>query len=175
MSNEIITVLNSAELTDAISTILPEELTLDDVAFLCIGSDRSTGDALGPLVGHMLRDQGYENVYGTLEYPVHSENLLDTLSIMQPGKTVIAVVATLGRSESIGKVTVGRRSVRPGAGVGNYRLPEIGHYSITGVVNIAGYLEYQVINNSRLSTVMRMADDITAGLMARFPKEGGES
>ena len=43
--------------------------------FLCIGTDRATGDALGPLVGSYLLKNGLENVYGTVDEPVHAENL----------------------------------------------------------------------------------------------------
>ena len=40
-----------------------------DIIILCIGTDRSTGDCLGPLVGHKLKLIQYKNVYvyGTLE------------------------------------------------------------------------------------------------------------
>ena len=42
-----------------------------EVIILCIGSDRSTGDSLGPLVGHELNKYHLNNitVYGTLEDP----------------------------------------------------------------------------------------------------------
>ena len=38
----------------------------DGVVFLCIGTDRSTGDSLGPLLGYKLKDvykrQGFMNI-----------------------------------------------------------------------------------------------------------------
>ena len=45
--------------------------------FLCIGTDRSTGDSLGPLVGHKLRRRSLRGaaVIGTLDKPVHAMNL----------------------------------------------------------------------------------------------------
>ena len=44
---------------------------------MCIGTDRSTGDSLGPLIGYKLREKGMKNarVLGTLEEPVHAMNL----------------------------------------------------------------------------------------------------
>ena len=47
------------------------------VIFLCIGTDRSTGDSLGPLVGHKLRKYRLKKaaVIGTLDKPVHAMNL----------------------------------------------------------------------------------------------------
>ena len=42
------------------------------VLFLCIGTDRSTGDSLGPLIGYKLTECGVANarILGTLEKPV---------------------------------------------------------------------------------------------------------
>ena len=47
------------------------------IAVVCIGTDRSTGDSFGPLVGFMLsRCRIYDfDVYGTIEEPVHAMNL----------------------------------------------------------------------------------------------------
>ena len=44
------------------------------MVFLCIGTDRSTGDSLGPLIGSRLEAEGIGDVVviGTLEHPVHA-------------------------------------------------------------------------------------------------------
>ena len=45
-----------------------------ELVFLCIGSDRVTGDCLGPYIGHQLLDRlDLQDiyVYGTLKDPVH--------------------------------------------------------------------------------------------------------
>ena len=54
----------------------------DSIVFVCIGSDRSTGDSLGPLTGHNLKGINSDNVFlfGTLESPVHARNLETTIS-----------------------------------------------------------------------------------------------
>ncbi|MGQ0452983.1 DUF1256 domain-containing protein, partial [Bacillus sp. SS-TM] len=48
---------------------------------VCIGTDRSTGDALGPLVGTKLEQIDIQNlqVFGTLDEPVHALNLEDKI------------------------------------------------------------------------------------------------
>lgn len=51
-----------------------------ELVFLCIGSDRVTGDCLGPYIGHQLlehlnTDTHGVYVYGTLKSPVHALNL----------------------------------------------------------------------------------------------------
>ena len=51
-----------------------------ELVFLCIGTDRATGDCLGPLVGSRLKSLSPSTaVYGTLETPVHATNLQETL------------------------------------------------------------------------------------------------
>jgi len=51
---------------------------------LCIGTDKITGDCLGPLVGTKLLERGYRHpVHGTLQHPVHAVNLLSTISALQ--------------------------------------------------------------------------------------------
>ena len=48
------------------------------IVFLCIGTDRSTGDSLGPLIGYKLNQMKISKatVFGTLERPVHAMNLV---------------------------------------------------------------------------------------------------
>ena len=33
------------------------------IIFLCIGTDRATGDSLGPLIGYKLKDLSQKNIY----------------------------------------------------------------------------------------------------------------
>ncbi|MEW6724975.1 MAG: spore protease YyaC [Bacillota bacterium] len=128
---------------------------------VCIGTDRSTGDSLGPLVGTFLTDgTGLPlAVYGTLDQPIHASNLAEKLPKIEashPGALVMAVDACLGSQESVGSVAVGNGPLRPGAGV-NKVLPPVGEISITGVVNVGGFMEYFVLQNTRLSLVVRMS------------------
>ena len=53
-----------------------------EIIILCIGSDRITGDSLGPLIGQQLSRYRWKNIhiYGTLDAPVHALNLESTLS-----------------------------------------------------------------------------------------------
>lgn len=52
-----------------------------DLVFVCVGSDRSTGDALGPIIGSHIEQMSSDvfSIYGTLEHPVHAINLTETL------------------------------------------------------------------------------------------------
>ncbi|MCR8844400.1 spore protease YyaC [Paenibacillus sp. SC116] len=138
------------------------------VAVVCIGTDRSTGDCLGPLVGSRLErlDSYAYHLYGTLAEPVHAVNLqqkLQQLNEQLPNAFVIAVDACLGQSTSVGLIQVQSGPVKPGAGV-NKQLPPVGDMHLTGIVNIGGFMEYFVLQNTRLHLVMNMADIIADAL-----------
>ncbi len=145
-----------------------------DVVVLCVGTDRSTGDALGPLVGQHLKESVPENVhvYGTLDLPVHATNWADTLSQIDrihPGAMVVGLDACLGSLESVGTVAIGRGKLKPGAGV-QKNLPSAGDIYITGVVNVGGFMEYFVLQNTRLNLVWKMHSVILAGLLEALPR-----
>jgi putative sporulation protein YyaC len=157
LSSEIIKIINELD------------APFKDVIVLCIGTDRSTGDCLGPLVGYKLTSI-YNckdvHIFGTLDLPVHAKNLYPCIediysTFLNP--LVIAVDASLGRSENIGKINLFKGPLYPGSGV-NKALKSIGDISITGIVNISGYMEYMVLQNTRLSVVMNMADIIAHSL-----------
>jgi putative sporulation protein YyaC len=143
---------------------------------LCIGSDRSTGDSLGPLVGTLLRDGGVPDrfVLGDLTRPIHASNLrhaVATLAERDPKRAVVAVDACLGRQESVGVVTAGTGPLRPGAGV-NKDLPPVGDLYLTGTVNVSGFMEYFVLQNTRLSLVMAMARLVATVVRGVLPHGG---
>lgn len=137
------------------------------VVLLCIGTDRSTGDCLGPLVGTKMASssQKFFKIYGTLDEPVHASNLGDKLKEIRENYEnpfIIAVDACLGSLDNVGCITIGDGSLQPGAGV-NKNLPPVGHIHITGIVNVGGFMEYLVLQNTRLNLVMRIADTIVEG------------
>ncbi|CAM5798074.1 MULTISPECIES: spore protease YyaC [Brevibacillus] len=140
----------------------------DEIVIVCIGTDRSTGDALGPLVGSKLLS--YKplplHVYGTLEDPVHAMNLSEKLEAIRqehPHSLIIAIDACLGQFSNVGNINVIDGPLKPGAGV-KKELPAVGTFHITGIVNVGGFMEYFVLQNTRLYVVMRMAEIIAAGL-----------
>jgi putative sporulation protein YyaC len=138
------------------------------IIFLCIGTDRVTGDSLGPLVGYKIKNLHKNNifVYGTLENPVHSCNLVEILNKINENfqcPYIIAIDACLGTVQNIGKIFIEEKPLNPGLAV-NKNLPQVGDMSITGIVNISGYLEFMVLQNTRLHTVMSLADCISNGI-----------
>ncbi len=138
------------------------------LAVLCIGTDRSTGDCLGPLIGARLAGTLSPNVMvcGTLDQPVHAVNLgeaMDGLHSWTQNPFIIAIDACLGRTESVGYISLKEGPLQPGTGV-NKTLPPVGDFHVIGIVNVGGFMEYLVLQNTRLSLVMRMAEIIADGL-----------
>lgn len=137
------------------------------IVIVCIGTDRSTGDAFGPIVGSELEACNIPNlnIYGNLNSPVHATNLIKTLNIIKnkyQNPFILAVDACLGRMDHIGYVNIGEGSLRPGAGV-KKNLPPVGEMYITGVVNVGGFMEHLVLQNTRLGLVMNMAKTVSKG------------
>jgi len=149
------------------------------IVVMCIGTDRSTGDSLGPLVGDMLSKWKMPDVhiFGTLDFPVHARNLEETLNRtyeMFNNPYIIAVDASLGIMEHVGCITVGKGPIKPGAGL-KKELPAVGDMHITGVVNTGGFMDFLVLQSTRLSVVMKMADIIARGLHIAMSEYAGAS
>lgn len=147
--------------------ILPSTMTRP-IVIVNIGTDRSTGDSLGPLIGSLLIKKGIDHlhVYGTLDDPVHAVNLEEKLAEIKKTHIfpyVIGIDACLGRLKNVGMITIGDGPVKPGAGV-NKVLPPVGNIHMTGIVNVSGFMEFFVLQNTRLSLVMKMADTIASAL-----------
>lgn len=139
-----------------------------EIVFVCVGTDRSTGDALGPFVGARLKKYNFSDihVYGTLDNPVHALNLQETLDrveneFYQP--FMVGIDACLGQISSVGQIQLCQGPLKPGAGV-NKELPPVGQIHMTGIVNVGGFMEYFVLQNTRLSLVVNMAEVIAKSI-----------
>ena len=138
------------------------------IIFICIGTDRSTGDSLGPLVGYKLKHLSKNNIYiyGTLEYPIHAKNMVEILTKVKStfiNPYIVAIDSCLGSLTNIGKVFIQKKPLCPGLAL-NKELPCVGEMSITGIVNVSGSFEFLVLQNTRLNTVMNLADAISKGI-----------
>ncbi|SDI58115.1 spore protease YyaC [Alteribacillus bidgolensis] len=140
-----------------------------DIVVVCIGTDRSTGDSLGPIIGSSLEKSSLKRlcVYGTLAKPVHAVNLEETIEMIQRyhhRPFIVAIDACLGRVKNVGKINFSEGPVIPGAAM-KKKLPHVGEMHVTGIVNVSGMMEYFVLQNTRLYTVMAIADCISQGFI----------
>lgn len=135
---------------------------------LCIGSDRSTGDSLGPMIGHLLNKKKNKCffVFGDLDNPVHAANLEYYISLIHvtfDNPFIISIDASLGKNSHVGYITINEGPLRPGLGV-KKRLPEVGNISITGIVNSSINTNYSVLQTTRLSVIIKLAEIIANSL-----------
>ena len=157
-----------------LSTLFLDHIPFDNtnLVFLCIGTDRSTGDSLGPLTGSRLVEFNTFPfpVIGTLENPLHALNLeqqIDNIISTTPEAYTVAVDACLGKGSSIGQVLFQDGSMQPGQAVGK-DLPSVGNASIKGIVNIAGFMEHAVLQSTRLYLPFEMSRTIARALQLAY-------
>lgn len=142
----------------------------ENVVFVCIGSDRVTGDSIGPLIGSSLKELGYD-VIGTLDEPVHALNMVDRLKEVPKFKKVIAIDASTSNDlYELGSVCVVNEGLAPGKGLGK-DLGVIGEVSIKCVVSSLGYSHkhtYDLLCQVRLGLLMKMRDYVVDGIEFHF-------
>jgi putative sporulation protein YyaC len=145
-----------------------KDIDYSHLVCLCIGTDRSTGDALGPLVGTFLSESGIPHVeiHGTLNHPIHATNLEKTLELItqkDPAPFILAIDACLGKVNEIGWIKMGKGPMYPGQSLKKNLLP-VGHFYLKGVVNAIGSPVSFVLQNTRLNVVYGMAKLIAHSL-----------
>ena len=147
-----------------------------DVVFICIGTDRMTGDSFGPLVGTKIEEKLKEynisnvNVYGTLNKNVCYTNINETLNIVKnrhPNSCIIAIDSALGEKEDIGSIIIKKDQMHIGKGLNKKRI-EIGDISIKAVVAKNSKLpnhNFYLLQNVSLNEVMKLSNIVAKGIV----------
>lgn len=143
-----------------------------EIIFLCVGTDRITGDCFGPLVGSklikLLKDYNYSNinVYGSLKENLSYENINKVIENMNEKSIIIVIDAALSKEENIGKIFVSSSRTTLGKGLEKNKI-EIGDISIKSVVakdyKIAK-CNFKALQNISLNGVMTLADIVSEGI-----------
>lgn len=145
----------------------------DEVVIFCVGSDRWTGDCLGPMVGTLLEESKCKvTVYGTLNNPVHAKNLEEVLKQVEEkhkNAYIIAIDACLGFQDSVGKIQLEDEALKPGAYM-DKKLPTVGNLTIVGIVNVNSPFSSTVLQNTKFSVVYNMSLVITKILRSSIAK-----
>lgn len=142
-----------SSLTRAFETILPHNR---DIVFLCIGIDRSTGDAFGPLTGTFLTQYRIPNVWGNLQSPVHAGNLTEALNQIGESPFIVAIDASLGPANRLGYICLREGPLKPGSAV-DKQLPPVGNLAVTMNVSLGGLANYLLLQTASLNTVWQGA------------------
>ncbi|MCA0756679.1 spore protease YyaC [Paenibacillus sp. N4] len=151
--------LDLSELTPFLASVAAAHPDRGGIVFICIGTDRSTGDSFGPLVGTMLQERGWPHVTGTLQTPCDAYAVERAVLELPEDAVVIAVDACLGKPKSVGRYLCSEGPLQPGQATGR-RLPAVGRYSIAAVVNRNGPKAYGMLQTTSLYFVMQMAKEL---------------
>ena len=107
------------------------------------------------------------NRNGTLDDPIHALNIyeaIDKISKTHSKGNFLAIDACLGSKSSIGNIQIREGPILPGKGVGK-KLPQIGNYSIVGIVDKIDENNRFSFNNVRLSFILELAEIISLSLL----------
>lgn len=125
--------------------------------FLCVGTDRSTGDSFGPLVGSLLCGWGVDaRVVGTLPDPVHAQNVGQWAAAMRDlgVRPLVVVDADVGGEPGCLALVSGGLEVADG------RFGAIGDLGLSGsmVSGVGGhFFNVVALGSVRLWQVLSMA------------------
>lgn len=138
------------------------------VVVVCIGSDITIGDSLGPLVGTLLEKRKIKNIflYGTLRSTVTAKEVISLsnhIKKFHPYSPIIAVDAAVGDEKEVGQIKLQNRGLFPGIGVGK-KMGCIGDVSIMGIVARRSKKPYQELQTTRLSLIYKQAITIADGI-----------
>lgn len=146
----------------------------EKIMFLCIGTDRITGDCLGPLVGSNLKEIYNYNknisVIGDVYHPIHAENInkaIKEINQENEQKVLVTIDSALAQKQKIGEIHVQNIPLIMGRGLNKRNNVKIGNISIKGVVgqnyNSRKY-NFFSLQNVPLRRVMKIAEEITLGI-----------
>ncbi len=149
-----------------------EDLEISKIIFLCIGTDKITGDAFGPLVGYKLKNLFYGEekieVIGDLENTVTLINIIKTMERIKrsyENPFLIAIDAAISNRIDIGRVIVSNSKMNVGGNLS--RKIYIGDISIKGIVsrNLKNpRCNFKALQEVPLNTIMNMADSVAQGI-----------
>ena len=152
-----------------------EKREIKEYVFLCVGSDKMTGDCFGPLVGAKLEkhfaDYQIFNIHilGNLKNPVCYPNILEVLEkihLIEQEACIVVIDAAFSKEENIGKIYVSHQETVLGKGIGKQKIA-IGDISIKAVVAKDCKMpmhNFQMLQNISLQFVMEMADIVADGI-----------
>ena len=144
----------------------------DEIVFLCVGTDRITGDCFGPLVGTKLKKifqkDNYSNinVYGSLDKNVNYNNIKSEIKEISKNALIIVIDAALSNKENIWKIFVSNNETILGNGLNKDKI-QIGDISIKAVVgkdNKIARNNFKILQNISLNSIIGLANVVSEGI-----------
>ena len=137
---------------------------------VCIGSSSVSGDALGPMVGDLLREV-YNLpafVYGGFSRPVNGVNYREYAEFIagrHAGNFIIAVDACVGAPEDVGRIKFSGSGLKAGGAL-NKELGKIGDIGILGVVAARSEDNLEALMGAPFRLVEKLSEAIARKISA---------
>ncbi len=143
--------------------------------YLCIGTDKVVSDSLGPRVGTILQNKMKKPifVYGIEQNNIDALNLCSAhnlIRLLHPNKRIVVIDAAVGNIDEVGSIQTYKGSLVPGAAT-NKNLPNVGDYSILGVVSLRGLQDFYVTTADRTKLINDMANVIANAVLCASEKQ----
>lgn len=153
---------------------LTKNKTYSSLVFLCIGTDRITGDSFGPIVGYHLKklfkDTKNVAIFGDLENIVCSINIDSTINKIckdYSNPFIISIDSALSKNaDNVGKLFVDKGGIVIGSSISREKFI-IGDMHIKGVIAkdlFNSKKNFYLIQNTRLNMIIKMADIVSNGI-----------
>lgn len=135
----------------------------DSIVFICIGSNKVTGDCLGPLVGSYLKSMYKATVYGDMENPINYQNAEKIMKKVENNNgESLKVVIDSALGKNIGDIIIDDGKVEIGKGL-NKNKNIYGDISIKVVVgkNYHNNIKnIQELKNKNIEEIDKIAIDV---------------
>ena len=152
---------NTDDIKEGLRRIIPWK---KNVVFFCVGSDKTTGDAFGPLVGTMLRRNGF-NVIGHLHKTVYGDAVQDYIYDPPRNSFVVGIGAVNSQTVKQGILEITDRPLIP---VSNKRL-FVGEASISyAVCNVPDDFLFVKLSTISLAFIMDGADALVESIIETY-------
>lgn len=140
---------------------------IEELVFVCIGTDRSTGDSFGPWVGTLIHERGAPHVIGTIHNPCDADHYEEMIRDIPNTRKIVAIDACLGQRGRQGYFLIDEGPLHPARATGR-NLASIGHYSIAGVVGPLSIKPYWSLQRASLYEVIGMARSVADAISAAW-------
>ena len=102
---------------------LMKEEEFTDIIFLCIGTSKIIGDAIGPIIGTKLKssENKYMHIYGTFENNLNfnnAKNIIEDINRNYKKPCIVSIDAALSNKNKLGDIVIESGYIKLGKALG---------------------------------------------------------
>lgn len=148
-----------------------------DIVFLCIGTSKIIGDAIGPILGSNLKDIENEfiHIYGTIENNLHfnnTKNIINNINRNYINPCIVSIDAALSNKNNIGDIVIGKGFIKLGKALDK----NFGVYCNINIKCIVGnYYDdreknLKILNKVSIEEIIKISSIVSEGIRNVFNK-----